>query len=136
MSSQGKRELAEAVLAGLNARDFAALAELPWHPEMEFHSVLAAFEGEMVYHGIEGLREWAKAADSAFDDFRSELVAFREIDDERVLLTVRATGRARASGVPIDTLLAQIWTWRSGKMWRNQVFTDPRDALEAAGLPE
>jgi hypothetical protein len=38
--------------------------------------------------------------------------------------------------VPVDARLTQIWTWRNGKMWRNEVFTDPREALKAAGLAE
>jgi ketosteroid isomerase-like protein len=131
--SQGKREQAEALLAALNARDFDAFGEMPVHPDMEFHSVFAAAEGE-VYHSVQGLREWAQAVDSTFDRFHNELMDFRELDDERALVVVRATGRAKASGVPIDTSLTQIWTWRDGKMWRNQVFTDRREALKAAGL--
>jgi ketosteroid isomerase-like protein len=49
---------------------------------------------------------------------------------------VRIRGRAKASGVPVEAVTAQIWTWRDGKMWRNQVFADPREALEAVGLRE
>jgi ketosteroid isomerase-like protein len=132
---QGKREQAEALLAAINTRDFEALGEMPFHPDMEFHSVFAAAEGE-IYHGIQGLREWAEAVDSTFDRFNNELIDFREVDDERAVVVVRATGQARASGVPVDALLTQIWTWRDGKMWRNQVFTDQREAFKAAGLSE
>jgi ketosteroid isomerase-like protein len=132
---QGRRALAEALFAAINARDFEALGEMPFHPDMELHSALAVVEGG-IYHGIQGLREWAQAVDSTFDSFNSELIEYREIDDERALLIVRITGQAKASGVPLDERLAQVWTWRGGKMWRNEVFTDPREAFNAVGLSE
>jgi hypothetical protein len=52
---QGKREQAEAILAALDARDFNALGEMPFHPDLEFHSLFAAVEGR-IYHGIQGFR--------------------------------------------------------------------------------
>ena len=133
---QGKGEQVEAVFAALNARDFEALGEMPFHPDMEFRSVLTAVEGGTTYHGIQGLRQWAQGIDSIFERFHSELIDFRELDDERALVVVRTTGRARTSGVPIDGRRTQIWTWRNGKMWRSEVFTDPREAFKAAGISE
>lgn len=93
--------------------------------------MIAAAEGG-IYHGIQGLREWAEAVDSIFDRFNHELIDFRELDAERAFVVVRLTGQAKASGVPVDERFAQIWTWRNGKMWRNEVFTDLREALKAA----
>ena len=53
-----------------------------------------------------------------------------------MLVVYQATGRARASGMPLHTQTAQVWTFRNGKLWHNQSYTDPREALEAAGLEE
>jgi ketosteroid isomerase-like protein len=131
----GKREQVEAAVAALNARDFEALGEMPFHPDMEFRSVLTAVEGG-TYHGIQGLRQWAQDMDSIFQRVNNELIDFREVDDERALVVVRITGRAKASGAPFDERRTQIWTWRNGKMWRNEVFSDPRDAFKAAGISE
>ena len=132
---QWKREQAEALFAALNERNFEAIAEMPIHPDMRFHSVFAAAEGG-IYHAVQGLREWAKAVDSTFDRFYVELLDFREVDDERAVLGVRITAQAKASGVPVDTRVGQVWTWRGGRLWRNEVFSDPRDAFKAAGLSE
>ena len=134
-TAEEMREQVEALVGALNARDFEAIGEMPVHPDLEFHSVIAAAEGA-IYHGVQGLREWGTAVDSTFDGFRSELLDLREVNDERALLVVRLTARAKASGVPIDTQVGQIWTWRNGKMWRNQVFSHPQDAFKAAGLQE
>ena len=133
---QAKRELAEAVFDALNARDFEALGDMPFHPDMEFRSALTAVEGGTVYHGIQGLRQWANDIDSVFEDFNNELIGFHEVDDERAIVVTRVTGRARTSGVPVDERRAQIWTWRNDKMWRNDVFSDPREAFKAVGLSE
>ena len=131
--SQDRRAQAEALLAALNARDFGALAELGLHPDLEFRSAFAAAEGR-TYKGLQGLREWATTVDSAFDDFRSELIEFREVDDERALVVLRNTGKATASRIPIDVRSGQVWTWREGLMWRNDVYRDVREAYAAVGM--
>ena len=58
------------------------------------------------------------------------------MDDKRVVVVLRLVGKAKASGVPLDTRLGQVWTWRDGKVWRIATYTDPRDAFEAVRLPE
>jgi ketosteroid isomerase-like protein len=131
-----KREQVEAAFAALNARDFEALGELPFHPDMELRSVLAAVEGGTTYHGIQGLRQWAQDVDSIFERLNNELIDFHELDDERAIGIVRVTGRARTSGVPVDERRAAFMTWRNGKMWRAETFTDPREAFKAAGISE
>jgi ketosteroid isomerase-like protein len=133
---QRKREQAEAVVAALNARDFEALGDMPFHPDMEFRSVLTAVEGGTTYHGIQGLRQWAQDIDSIFERVHSELIDVREVDDDRAIVIARVTGRARTSGAPFDERRTQIWTWRNGKIWRNEVFSDPREAFKAAGISE
>ena len=130
-----KRGQAEAIFAAINARDFEALDEMPFHRNMEFHSVFAAPEGR-IYRGTSGLREWAQDVDSALEGFRVELFDLTELDAERAILSVRVAGRARASGIPVDQRLAQIWTWREGQLWRNHVFADRQKAFRAAGVAE
>lgn len=132
---QDRRAQTEAIFLALDARDFDALGDLPFHPDMEFHSVFAAAEGG-VYHGIEGLREWARDVDSTFDDFTVELIDFREVDHERAVVVARTAGKAKGSGLPVDVRLGQVWTWRNGLLWRNEVYSDMREAFAAVGLRE
>jgi ketosteroid isomerase-like protein len=133
---EGRREQAEAAIAALNARDFEAIGDMPFHPDLELRSDLIALEGGATYHGIQGVRQWAPDVDSIFDGLHIELIDFQDVDPERAILIVRVTGLARTSGVPVDERRAQIWTWRNGKMWRNDAFADPREAFKAAGLSE
>ncbi len=130
------RDDAEILVAALNARDFAAIEAIPiWHPQVEFHSALAAAEGD-VYRGICGLRQWAEAVDETWADFRLVIVDFRAVSHDEFVVMYQITGCARASGVPLDTQTAQVWSVRDGKLWRNVSYTDPREALEAVGLRE
>jgi ketosteroid isomerase-like protein len=136
LSLDEMRTHAEALIAALNARDFDAIAASPWFDDShaEFRSAIATSEGE-VYRGVEGLRRWAANIDETWDDFRIEIVELHRLGDDRTLTVLNATGRAKASGVPLDLHTAQIWTWKDGVMVSNDSFTDIREAFEAAGLP-
>ena len=136
LTPEEKRQHGEALIAALNARDFDAIVASPFFDDehAEFRSVIAMSEGE-VYRGVQGLRDWAANVDDTWDDFRVEIVAHHDIDPDRSLVVLNATGQAKVSGVPLDLQTAQIWTWRDGVMVENDSFTDPREAFEAAGLP-
>jgi ketosteroid isomerase-like protein len=131
-----KRRNGEALITALNARDFDAIAASPWFDSenAEFLSAIAASEGE-VYRGVDGLREWAANVEVVWEGLRIQIVEHREVDADRSLLLLDVSGRARASGVPLDLQIAQVWTWRDGALVRNQSFSDPREAFRAAGLP-
>ena len=132
---EDRREQFEAMLDALNARDFESLAEL-LDPEVEFRSIVGAVEGEAAYTGIDGLRKWAEEVDAVWEDWYQEVVDFREVSESQAVAVIRATGRARGSGVPLDTCTGNVLTWRHGKGWRNEAYSDPSQALEAAGLSE
>jgi ketosteroid isomerase-like protein len=102
---------------------------------MEFLSALAKMEGE-THVGIEGLRAWAAEIDAIFESFHIEIVDVRKAGQDRTVILYRNTGVARGSGIPIDLRTGQVWTWRDGRPWRNASFTDPTEALRAAGLSE
>jgi ketosteroid isomerase-like protein len=129
-----RREQFEAVMDALNARDFNSLAEL-LDPEVEFDSVLAAAEGKEAYAGIDGLRKWAEDVDAVWEDWHQEVVDFRDAGGDQAVAVLHTTGRARGSGVPLDTRTGNV-LWRHGKGWRNRSYSDPRAAFEAVGLRE
>ena len=116
----------------LNAGDFDALATV-FHPELEHHSAFGAVEGE-VYRGIDGQRKRWDNVTATWDRFAIEVTRVHDVDDERVVVVLRLMGEAKASRLPLDTQLAQVWTWRDGLVWRIVTYTNPRDALEAIGL--
>jgi ketosteroid isomerase-like protein len=131
-----RRQQVHALVDAVNARDFEALAKLPFHPEFEFRSAVAAVEGEVYRGGAQGLRRWAEAIDGTFDDFHAEVLEVHEVGEEQVLVLFHVVGTAKASAFPLDARLAQVWTWRDGKLWRNDAYADPHDAFKAVGLSD
>ena len=119
----------------INSRDFDALDRMPFAPDFEFRSVIAISEGD-VYVGMDGLRRWAAAVDETWSDFRADPVEFREAPGDRAVVVFHATGRAQASGVPLDVRNAQVWMWRDGRLCRVDAYSNPRDAFHAVGLSE
>jgi ketosteroid isomerase-like protein len=57
-----------------------------------------------------------------------------EVDDERVLVFVRATASGQRSGAPVVTKLAHEVTLRHGEIVRVKVHPDREQALKAVGL--
>jgi ketosteroid isomerase-like protein len=57
-----------------------------------------------------------------------------DVDDERVLVFVRATASGQRSGAPVVTRLAHEFTLRHGKIVRVKVYPDREEALKAVGL--
>jgi ketosteroid isomerase-like protein len=71
-----------------------------------------------------------------FDDFRAEAVDLIEAGEDKVIVVVRISGRAKLSGVETDLTYAELWKFRDGKVaWGRQYWTRDQ-ALEAAGLRE
>ena len=127
------RELFEAFLRALNARDFDEIAALTG-PDVAFRSLFAAADGAEPYTGVEGLRRSAEQVDSIWKDWHQELVDFRQVDDARAVIVLRATGTAKASGVPLDTLTGNVLTWRDDEGWEMVAYADPRKAFAAVGM--
>jgi ketosteroid isomerase-like protein len=55
---------------------------------------------------------------------------------DRVVVILREQATGKGSGVTVRSRSGQIWIFRAGKAVRWQVFADPDEALEAAGLQE
>lgn len=113
-------------------------APLTWaHPEIE----LVAADGPDA-SSSKGLAEMAAAYGeflSTWDDLRTEAQEYRELDDERVLVYVHNSGRARGSGIEIGQLMgthdgANLFVIREGKVVKVALYWDRDRALADLGL--
>lgn len=85
------------------------------------------------YHGRSGLLEFSGEWDGAWSEYAIEPQAFVSNGD-RVLVLARFRGRGRAGGVPVDAPVAQVWTLRSGRLTRGELYADAAEAMRACGL--
>ena len=90
---------------------------------------------QQVYDGVDGARSFLEAWTAAWDDWELEVDALHDAGDQVVAL-LHQRGRAKATGVPVDMSLAQVWTLRDGKEARMDMYSDPDEALKAVGLAE
>ncbi len=83
----------------------------------------------------EGWRAWL----SAWDDFSQQVDEYRDLDDERVLVLFRCSGRGKTSGMDLaemHPLMAGVFHLREGRVTKFVAYLDHERALEAVGLSE
>jgi ketosteroid isomerase-like protein len=85
------------------------------------------------YEGIEGARSFLRDWLDAWDDWEVEVEAFHDAGD-KVVVIVHQHGRSKTTGLRVDMVFGQVWTIRDGKQARMEMYADPAEALEAAGL--
>jgi ketosteroid isomerase-like protein len=103
------------------------------HPEIEV--VFADGPDPGTSRGIAGMAESVREYLRAWDDWRTEPEDYRELDEERVLVLVRYSGRGKASGVPLArTKGAVVCHVREGKLTRIVRYWDRDRAFADLGL--
>jgi ketosteroid isomerase-like protein len=105
------------------------------HPEIEF--VIADGPEPGSWTGVAGMTEGFRSMASAWEDFRGEAEEYRELDDERVLLLTRRSGRGKTSGLELGDVgakSAQVFHVRGGKVTRLITYWDRERALADLGL--
>jgi ketosteroid isomerase-like protein len=80
--------------------------------------------------GREGFRALVQSWLDAFDEFRIEPLEVTEQAD-KLIASVRQSGRGRGSGVEIAVEIAHVWTVRDGQAIRLESFPNVASALEA-----
>jgi ketosteroid isomerase-like protein len=128
--SQENVEIVRRILDGWARGDFSVGADL-LTPDFEWHQFPQAVEP-----GTRRGAEVGEALSKMFDVYDGLRVEAKEFIDagDKVVVIGRATATAKGSGLRLDNPVALVWTLREGRLARNEVFTDGREALEAAGL--
>jgi ketosteroid isomerase-like protein len=131
--SQENVEIALAAVDAWNRGDREAWMAL-WDEEGEFYPLRAQLEGES-YRGHDGLERFLGEMAEDWEDVRFEIDEARDAGEQLVGIG-RFRARGRASGVDINVPLGVFMRVRHGKIVYTRFFSEPADALEAAGLRE
>lgn len=102
------------------------------HPEIEFDSVLGI--GGRAYLGHDGIRQYFDDVASAWKEWRVEVERVAEAPDGRVAIVMTMHARGKGSGASVAERTAHIWTLRDGKLFHNQPYREPEQALRDLGL--
>ena len=131
--SQENVEIVCEALARFSERDFERTLELIgedalWEPSGQF----VGSDGG--YPGHRGIRRFWDAFTEPWAEIELKPIEAVAVDTERVLTHTHFHGVGRASGIPTDMSVVQLWTVTGGKIRRFQSFATRREALEAVGL--
>lgn len=88
------------------------------------------------WHGVDEM--WAAIKDwlSSLEDVRLEAERFCDLGDDRVLVLERQTGRGKRSGAAFHHEIAELVTFRDGKIVRWETYYDRAEGIRAAGLED
>jgi hypothetical protein len=76
---------------------------------------------------------------NAWEGYRAEAEEYRELDDERVLVLIRRTGRGKRSGIELGEIASEgavLYHFREGKVTSQAVYFERDRALADLGLEE
>ena len=135
MSQENIEALRRAAEAS-NRRDYDAFLE-EFDPDVEWHGIFGVmFGGEAtLLRGHEGLLEYLRDTDEAFDVRDVQWSGFRDLG-ERIVVLGHVRGRGRESGIDFDSPYGALAKFKDGKCISYRDYFDHSQALEAAGLRE
>ena len=134
--SQTNVEIARRAFAAFERTgDFEVLREY-WAEDIVWDVSRSDFPDKGVYHGVEGVREWIRGLEDAFEEFVWEFEEIADLDRDRVLVVARLKGHGQFSKIGIDYRFAYVLTVRDGIVVRADRYRDRAEALKAVGVSE
>jgi ketosteroid isomerase-like protein len=128
-------EVIEALYAATGRGDAAAaLALIDPAIEINYRGVVPDLYGRDL-HGHGGVGEVMSTITGEFSEFEAGPEEIIDAGD-KVVVVVFQRGVGRASGIPVERRVGQVWTVREGLAVTWQIFRDRAEALEAAGISQ
>jgi ketosteroid isomerase-like protein len=134
--SQENVETVKRAIDAYNRRDIDGFLE-EFDPAAEWRPLNQVMFGTeaTVYRGHEGVRKFVREVDDAFAEAQLECGESRDLG-ERIVVIGRVRTRGKASGAQTESPIAWLVEFRNGKVTLMRDYLNPKEALEAAGLPE
>ena len=124
-------EVVRRIYGADDQRDAATALEL-LDPEIEVEYRGQLIDKDVTYRGHAGVRQLMQSIRENFDDFRVEVEEYID-HDEHVVVALHQRAVGRASGIPVDIHIGQVWTVRSGKAVRWRIYKSKAEAMAAVG---
>jgi ketosteroid isomerase-like protein len=102
-------------------------------PEVEVDVSMRVDEG--IGHGRDELSAIVARWLGAWDEWREEIEEMRD-HGSHVLVVSKQHGRSKGSGIEVEARYAVLYEMHHDTITRMSVYTEPAEALEAAGLRE
>jgi ketosteroid isomerase-like protein len=132
-------DLVRSIYAVWERGDFTSARLAPaskWaYPEIEY--VIADGPSPGRWAGVTGMTEGWREFVSAWENLHAEADAYREPDNERILVFATVQGRGKTSGLELGrtrATLAHLFHVRAGKVTKLVLYFDRESALADLGL--
>jgi ketosteroid isomerase-like protein len=102
-------------------------------PEVEVDASVRVDEG--IGHGRDAVNAMVARWLAAWDEWREEIEEIRDLDS-RVLVISKQRGRAKGSGIEVETRYAVLYEIQDDLITAMTLYATAAEALEAAGLRE
>jgi ketosteroid isomerase-like protein len=125
-------KVVRAAVDAFNREDEESAREY-FHPEGHRIVPIRAALEDTVFEGPEAWREFTAASRDAWSRFEVQMDEVRLLADGRVLALGRLIATSRATGADVEMPCGLLYTLRDGLITDIQTFTDPDEAVRAAG---
>jgi ketosteroid isomerase-like protein len=105
-----------------------------WHPEIEWRAVESAADDVGVIRGHDALRHYYEDWIDTLADLRAEVEEILFEAEDRVAVTVRNSGRGRASGAAAEGRYHVACVVRAGRIVAGREYATREQALEGVRL--
>ena len=130
------RRFFEALNSATRTRELQPLLDEFLDPDIDWRAVEGAIDDIGGMRGIAAVRLYIEDWLDTFDDLTMAADEVIEVDDDRVLVPQRLSGRAKQSGIEAQLAFAVLYTIQNGRFVKVREYETREGALEAVGLSE
>jgi ketosteroid isomerase-like protein len=88
---------------------------------------------QQVYYGVEAASRFMNEWRDSWDDWEWEVRSMHSAAD-KVVAILHQAGRSKSTGIRVEMEFAQVFTLEDGRQKRMEMYSDPDEALAAAGI--
>ena len=120
----------------LNSEALDFMYEQVWDPAIDWRAMAGAPDDLGPIEGRDAMRRYLEEGLELFEDVALEPEEIIDGGEDRVIVVLRFTGRARLSGVETELRFAILYVLRDGRGVQGREYATKEESLEAAGLSE
>jgi ketosteroid isomerase-like protein len=88
---------------------------------------------QQVYYGPKAATRFMNEWRDSWDEWQWEIRSLHAAED-KVVAVLHQAGRSKSTGIRVEMDFAQVFTVEHGRQRRMDMYSDPREALAAAGI--
>ena len=120
----------------INSEALDFFYEHVWDPAIDWRAMAGAPDDLGPIEGRDAMRRYLEEGLELFEDVALEAEEIIDGGEDRVIVVLRFTGRAKLSGVETELRFAILYMLRDGRIVRGREYATKEESLEAARLSE